>query len=625
MFSLIVFILVFAFLFTISYTFTYNHNLIPSYLTPGKIAKSKINKYINEIGYLYHVTLIPLKIDPEDEEQANSNRSIYNLDSEIIGTANKLENTIIKVIFSCGVSASGMLVILILCELIELFDSGARLFCFHTVINLLILLLTVVQPYIALSLVIFQKVSPNRSSSKFGLLVFVVLYLAWFYVLHEFGALSSEFIPESAITEGIHLSSSKTLIERKINEVSIAGITIMALLSGVGSMSTPYRQLPSLYKKFTRGLASTLRRKSKITQSELNNLIQSFNNTQSLIDKRKFQLNKLLVNENGTMYNGSSLNYSIGTSNSIVNSDSDIHSLHSSKQSKLGGLFNKVQSFASLSALASIGGKKNSEETELSNEIDSLKTLKNHIYDDFLKLLDKFKVEQDENRNQSLVKLLLKWFDWGFGLYCVYRIFNVILIKLPYQLYFATPSISSDIDEGIAASKDALAITISKIVLSFHSLPITETQLVYQVSFLLSGGLFLCSITHVLTTLRSFKKFIPSFGKYTSSAMTWLKHLVISELLGIYVMSTALLIRTNLPANLSNQVSKILSLTGSSSSATPKHTTVQEVEFIDLWFDKVFAVTCVVTLISLLLRNYLDDDDRDEFDEESMIETGKFA
>lgn len=287
---------------------------------------------------------------------------------------------------------------------------------------------------------------------------------------------------------------------------------------------------------------------------------------------------------------------------------------------------NKVQSFASLTSLR----KTSSEEAELTNEIESLQTLKNHIYDDFIKLMEKFQIQQHEEVKGTLIMNFIKWFDWGFGVYCIYRIINVILIKLPYQAWASSgaPKVINDDDEALASS-DALAITISKIILSLTSLPITETQLVSQISFLLSGGLFLCSITNVVTTLRSFKKFLPSMGNYSTTSITYLKHLVISELLGVYVMSTALLIRTNLPENLSNQVSKILSLSGSAISNMSKKSklsAIQEVEFIDNWFDKIFAITCIITLIVLLLRNYLDDDNNmDEYDEELMLEAGKIA
>lgn len=98
-----------------------------------------------------------------------------------------------------------------------------------------------------------------------------------------------------------------------------------------------------------------------------------------------------------------------------------------------------------------------------------------------------------------------------------------------------------------------------------------------------------------------------------------MKNLVITELLGIYVISTAILIRTNLPTNLSNQISKILSLTGSSAS-NALLTSAKEVKFIDDWFDKVFGIACASTLIVFAIKLFIDDEGDDIYDEEMMLE-----
>lgn len=167
-----------------------------------------------------------------------------------------------------------------------------------------------------------------------------------------------------------------------------------------------------------------------------------------------------------------------------------------------------------------------------------------------------------------------------------------------------------------------MAITLSKVILTiFYNLPVSESQLVNQLSFILSASLFICSFSNVLTTFKSFSKFFPGhLGSAT--AKTWLKYLVVAELVGVYVIATALLIRTNLPANLSNQISQILSLSGHTVQAA--NSSIKEVVFIDNWFDKIFAITCVVSGFVIVAKRLLDEDRLNtgvsSYDEELFIE-----
>ena len=64
-------------------------------------------------------------------------------------------------------------------------------------------------------------------------------------------------------------------------------------------------------------------------------------------------------------------------------------------------LLHKVQSFANIS-------KYDSEENELIKEIESLESLKNTLYDDLVKLISKYTLQNDQY-NVSLERLLY----WG--------------------------------------------------------------------------------------------------------------------------------------------------------------------------------------------------------------------
>lgn len=227
----------------------------------------------------------------------------------------------------------------------------------------------------------------------------------------------------------------------------------------------------------------------------------------------------------------------------------------------------------------------------------------------------------------------MKVFNIAFSFYCVYRVLNVLLVRLPYHYFWNSENIHDSmrnvIDDKDSSellnknTKDALAITVAKILQSVGYLPMSETQLINQVSFILSGSLFVCSLQNVLVTFKSVVGLLPApTTSVSSSVKMWLKNLLVSELLAIYVIATALLIRSNLPAETANLLLRILSLSTATSAST---TGMQrEVEFIDTWFDKVFGFTCIGTAIVVALKLFIESGNvyDDGYDEEMFIEDG---
>mmetsp|Transcript_4889 Transcript_4889/g.6022 ORF Transcript_4889/g.6022 Transcript_4889/m.6022 type:complete len:162 (+) Transcript_4889:327-812(+) len=146
-------------------------------------------------------------------------------------------NRIIGAVFSLTFSFSVELIILMLCELVDVFDERARLFYFKFIINSLVFLLTCIQPFMMISLFLNEELIP-ATQSNLKRAYTAVAYLGWFFILHKCGDLSQAFTPNK------NSFGTKTLIERNINEISIAGITTMAILSGVGSSSFHLKYFP---------------------------------------------------------------------------------------------------------------------------------------------------------------------------------------------------------------------------------------------------------------------------------------------------------------------------------------------------------------------------------------------
>lgn len=512
MFGTIVFWFILGGLILWNYKFVFNNDIIRDFNFRHPLRKSEINDYIRSLKSNIQL----LKIDEQEEETTTRNDR-------------KLELTV-RILFSLVVSLGTELILLILGELLE-FSHGSF---FHLIIDSLVILVTIVVPLVIIIIAITHKVIPRRTSVVEKVLT-LVMFLAWIFVLNRFGRI-------------YETSTTQSIVDRKISEIAIFGITIISILSGIGSASTIFK----IFKDFNH---------RKINEYDLNNLISSYNNTSILINKRQLEL------EEASMKLGK--NYS------------------------KGGLLHKVQSFATL---------KVSDNFELTQEIDTLKKLNNSIYDDINTTLITY---SQQTSNVTLMEVVGKYFNYGFAVYCVYRIL-MVMIKIPMSFLVERKPQVNSLNE--IESNDALAITISKIINSIFTISISENQLINIISFTLSGGLFLGSISNVLMTFKSFGKLFP-IVQLPSESLNYLKHLFISQLLSIYIIATCLLIRINLPSNLSYQISKILSLSGSTDDYN------SEIEFIDYWFDLVFGISVITTFVSFFIGN-----NDVTFDEESFME-----
>ncbi|GAV53951.1 hypothetical protein ZYGR_0AK04530 [Zygosaccharomyces rouxii] len=135
-----------------------------------------------------------------------------------------------------------------------------------------------------------------------------------------------------------------------------------------------------------------------------------------------------------------------------------------------------------------------------------------------------------------------------------------------------------------------------------------------QISLIISTSLFVCSFSTVATTisymiallptrfrilvmyaihsgespseLPQFKKGAKASHNYKSPSIV--KNLFVSELSGVYVVATILTIRSNLPFDVSQKVNELLG----------QRFTVPNV-VIDSWFEIIYAIFCILTMIGI--------------------------
>lgn len=177
------------------------------------IPQSQINDYLDK--NLKSLKLIRVQIDDaESEDEYLTMKS-----KPLIQKKEDTRNNIIGLIFSTTMALSVGLISLILLELGDLLDADYRLGLFKFTINTLMLLLVMVLPISIISLLIAQDDLP-RTVKSVGLII--GSYIGWLVILHKCGDLTQSFN-----------TGSRSFIEKIINQVSIVGITILAILSGL--------------------------------------------------------------------------------------------------------------------------------------------------------------------------------------------------------------------------------------------------------------------------------------------------------------------------------------------------------------------------------------------------------
>lgn len=512
--------------FAISLRYLYNHTLIHLYLPRDKL---KINDQITKCNQ-ENGTDLPL-IDLELPVRSQGP----------LPPRYMLKDKIVALIFALTMALLVLFIVLMMCELTGFFKEKTRLVLFQLTIDCLIFMLLLVVPCLIILLFFHKDIVPQNMWRMF--LSATVLGL-WFFALHKCGDMTRLFNPRNV--EYL----TRSFIEKQITEISLAGITTLAILSGIGITLTPWRIWNDRWAV-----------KKEVTATELWHQIQAYNQTSAILTQREHRLDSLDEKSPGP-------------------------------SSPRPGLLSRVQSFASLLGF-------NLEEKELALEIKSLRNVQVALASELQAKLQQFCAKPTP---QFIVV-----YRYGFCLYCLYRLINVLLIQMPIQLW-----------RGHGGDqRDALAVTLAKVAMLMWP-KTNEDQLVTLLSFILSGLLFLCSFNNVVITFTLFSRYLPLMSLSLMMVKNWFKHLAIAELVGIYVTATAILIRTYLPRTMSHQISQILLLSGRTKSLAAQ--TISEIRFMDQWFDVVFAISCVVTIGAIWIRYQIVEE---PYDEELLIETAK--
>ena len=188
--------------------------------------------------------------------------------------------------------------------------------------------------------------------------------------------------------------------------------------------------------------------------------------------------------------------------------------------------------------------------------------------------------------------------SYGFAIYCIYRILTTSLAALRRLL-------SSDTTAFTTSNSDPINRVLSLIANTFHP---TLDQLAWsrQISFALSGIILLASFNSVLQTFHMLTKLSPSLVHQTQANLA----LLVAQVCATYMISSALLLRSNLPSEMRSAVSEAL--------GSPL-----EPGFVEAWFDGWFLLASLATAAGIWVGRSFARDGWDWDDEDGDVEMQK--
>ncbi|CAJ2506037.1 Uu.00g001670.m01.CDS01 [Anthostomella pinea] len=466
--------------------------------------------------------------------------------------AKSLRRQIAAGTFSATVGLATVLAELILCEISELVDPRARATALRITVPTLLFLLIVLIPFLELQSLVagsgwsFQRTSKGRLP-RIAWILQLAMFGIWIFLFWSLGNL----VPgrgDALRHPGTHMESfatevpSNSLARACLERIGVIGISLMALLSGFASVSSPWHTFG--------GRAS----RRPVTDSDIARKQAGLDATNEMLLTKRHRLQALQrkIAENST--------------------------------SEKPGFVTKV--------IGSIrGGGDASEIRGLRLEISGLEAMEANLSSSLNVL--RSRQAQSTRGATALGKLMLAP-TYVFSVYCVYRILATTLSTLR-RLYHPAASFSSS---------DPINRLLG--LLAKHWDPkLDQIAWARQISFLLSGVILAASANSALQTFHLFAKWTPGLLYQAQANLA----LLIGQISAIYVISAALLLRSNLPKEVGSAVGDALE-------------SALEPGFVDRWFEGWFLLASVVTAGGIWLGGKIGEWGED-WDDIGMEEMGQ--
>jgi hypothetical protein len=441
--------------------------------------------------------------------------------------------------FSTTIGLAAVLAELLLCEISDTLDPITRGLALEITVGSLLLLLIIVTPSLELYSVVsgagYIFSGPGKGR----------LRIAWILQISGFGLWLFGFWWIGARLPGTHLHGksvkdhTKSLGEACLERIGVIGISLMALLSGFASISSPYQNLIS--------------KQRHVTESDIARRQAGLEATTEMLAAKRNRLRTL-----------------------------DRKMSEAPAEGFMTRVIGTIRGSAALE-----------ERKSLHMEIAGLETMGSSLSSS-LSILQHRHANQERARTPSGRLVLL--ISYIFSFYCLYRILATFLSSIRrWSTPSATFSTSDPIDNVLGLLAKHWDPTIDRIGWS------------RQVSFLLSGVILLASFNSVLQTFHFFSRFTPGLLSYMQANLA----LIVGQISATYVISSALLLRSNLPKEVGSVISEAL--------GAPL-----ELGFVDRWFEGWFLSAAAITCMGIFVgKKFSGGGEWDDEFEDGDVEMAK--
>lgn len=459
-----------------------------------------------------------------------------------------LANRIPAITFSVTVALSAVLAELIFCEISDILDPVARSAALQVTITILLVSLVIVTPAIEIHSI------TSAAGWKFSGLTRGTVLLAWLLDVLGLVAWLAAFwwIGRAVIGTSVDgsVQSVGSFYNHRLSEGSLERIGIIGI-SLMASLAG-FAAVSSLWQTF--GV-----RARKVSETDVARKQAGLDATIDLLNAKESRLRALE------------------------------HKMADSPNARKSGFFNMV-----------VGAVRGSDPdtTELASlhlEISGLQMMQFSLSNSHQVL--KARRESQLAAATAFGKLCISA-SYAFSLYCLYRIAATSIATLrrwwhPTASFAATDPINN----------------VLALVAKHWDPSLDRAAWSRQISFLLSGLMLLASFNAVLQTVLLFSRFTPA--NLLRSAQQNLA-LLVSQISATYVVSSALLLRSNLPAEMGSVIEGAL--------GAPLDTA-----FVERWFEGWFLGACAVTAAGIFVGRKVvgtADWEDDVYEDEIDVETG---
>lgn len=434
--------------------------------------------------------------------------------------AKTLRRRIAALSFSTTIALAAVLAELILCEISNTVDPAARAVALQITIPTLLFLLIVLIPFLEIQSIV-KGAGWDFSRSVKG----NIPKLPWILQLVGFGGWLTCFwwlgkdLPGTWIRQNPTdpaYTYRKTLTDVCLDRIGVIGITLMALLSGFASVSSPWHSFAA--------------RSRPVTDSDIARKQAGLDATNEMLAVKHSRLRAL--------------------QRKISDAPQE-------------GFMTKV--------MGSIRGSGDAQEVKALNiEISGLETMALSLRTSLTMLQTRHAVDQ---RAATPIGRFMIIPSYGFSIYCLYRILDTTLTFIRRSVSDPSSTISNT---------DPINRFLS-IIAKHWDEDIDQAAWSRQMSFMLSGVILAGSFNSVLQTFHLFTRFTPGL-LYQAQANA---ALIVAQVAATFVISSALLLRSNLPKDLGRVITGAL---GSESLDS---------WWVERWFEGWFLVGAIGTAVGI--------------------------